>query len=559
MCLAPVSLGFRQKAYSFVGVVKRLGFLALLEQPRGPLRWLVLLPVFGLLAWIFLPVALGDFVADDYVFLATGRMVDAPMAAFWQSHFFEPYYFRPIGVLSWWAATRLFGLDYAAHSLINFILHCANAALMFWLLRALALRVSVVATGVVLFALCPLAVATILWPSNRFDLLAVGFLLAQSIAMVRALQGNVFAFPFAMLAALGACWSKESAFAISTMMTLVALAATRSSWRLRGALFVLLGAVICGAFFWRQHVLSDAFAVAGANPWLQVVSGASALLSSVPRLAELTMGPAMMLWFAGGLFAACVLALAFLGRRASVSRELIVGALLIFLAAFVVQTPLAGAFAPMLDGGFFGTVTFARFYYAPCTAAAIVLSLVIARCHFADVASVTVMAVTAAAGSGARPLAEGFASWTREEVRPMSVAATRLVDADGVAPCVYVLLGAQQSHPYFRMFSDVTIKARTMRPEATWRCHVMTESTPFLFAFAASVAPLELPLRAIAEDSGKVKPDSVWGGIRYRYRFPAKDLATLPGAKYFDWRDGQFVDVTEAMRSGARQVSSKDW
>ena len=540
-------------------MAKRQQFSAPLDQLRSALAWFILLPLFAVLAWIYLPVTRADFVADDYVFLATGRMVDAPMAAFWQSHFFEPYYFRPIGVVSWWVATRLFGLDYAAHSFINFILHCANAALMFWLLRALALRVSVVAAGVVLFALCPLAVATILWPSNRFDLLAVGFLLAQSIAMVLALQGNVFAFPFAMLAALGACWSKESAFAISTMMALVALAATRSSWRLRGALFALLGAVICGAFFWRQHVLTDAFAVASAKPWLQVVGGASALLSSMPRLAELTMGPAMAWWFAGGLFAACGLALVLSGRRAGVSRALIVGALMIFLAAFVVQTPLAGAFAPMLDGGFFGTVTFARFYYAPWAAAAIVLSLVIARCRFADAVSVMIISVTAAAGLGARPLAEAFASWTREEVRPMSVAATRLVDADGVAPCVYVLLGTQQSHPYFRMFSDATIKARTTRPEATWRCHVMTESTPFLFAFPVGVAPLELPLRAIADMIGKAKPDSVWGGIRYRYRLPAKDLATLPGAKYFDWRDGQFVDVTEAVRSGARQVSSKDW
>ena len=530
-----------------------------LDQSRSSLRWLIVLPLLALLAWIFLPVTLGDFVADDYVFLATGRMVDVPLAAFWQSHFYEPYYFRPMGVLTWWVATRLFGLDYAAHSLINFSLHCINAGLLFWLLRALALRASVVAAGVVLFALGPFALATILWPSNRFDLLAVGFLLAQAILIVRALQGNVFAFPFAMLAALGACWSKESSFAISTMMALVALAASSVSWRLRGVLFVLLGATIGGAFFWRQQVVTDAFAVAGANPWQHVLTGANAWLSSVPRMAELTMGAPLVAWFGGGLLAACVLALVFAGRQLGVSRATLGGAWLIFLAAFIVQTPLAGAFAPMLDDAVFGTVTFARFYYAPWAAAAIVLALVIARGRFADIASVIVVSVTAAAGLGVQPLAEAFAGWTRQEVRPLSVAATRLIDADAVAPCVYVFLGTQEKHPYFRMFSDVTVKARTTHPEVAWRCYVMTESTPWLFAFPAAAAPSELPLRVVADGAGKLKPDSVWSSIRYRYRLPATDLTTLPGAKYFDWRDGRWVDVTDAVRSGARKVAAKDW
>ena len=172
-------------------MTERFSFSTSTRRPHGALPWLLLLPLFVLLAWIYLPVTRGDFVGDDYVFLATARMVDAPLVAFWQSHFYEPYYFRPVGVLSWWGATRLFGLDYTSHSLINLLLHFTNVGLLFWLLRALALRASAIVAGVVLFALGPFALATILWPSNRFDLLAVGFLLAQAFAIVRALQGNV--------------------------------------------------------------------------------------------------------------------------------------------------------------------------------------------------------------------------------------------------------------------------------------------------------------------------------------------------------------------------------
>ena len=52
----------------------------------------------------------GDFVIDDYVFIATARMVEAPWAAFWQSHFYEPFYFRPIGVLFIGGWRSAFGL-----------------------------------------------------------------------------------------------------------------------------------------------------------------------------------------------------------------------------------------------------------------------------------------------------------------------------------------------------------------------------------------------------------------------------------------------------------------
>ena len=526
---------------------------------RSILHWAVFLPIAAVLAWIYLSVARGDFVADDYVFITTGRMVDAPFAAFWQSHFYEPYYFRPVGVVSWWVATRLFELDYAAHSAINFALHFANAGLMFWLLRALALRASAVVAGAFLFALGPFALVAVLWPSNRFDLLAVGFLLAQAIAMVRALQGNVFAFPLAVLATLGACWSKESAYAMATAMAFVAVFARGVSWRLRVTLFGLLGATISGAFFWRQHIATEAFSVAGANPLMSVFYGAHAMLASLPTLAGHAMGEVMSAWFVGGLLLGCLLALLFQASVKQVSGGSIAGALLIFLAAFVVQTPLAKAFAPMLDGSAFGTVSFARFYYAPWAALSLVLTLVLARGRWADASAVMIVAVTVAASLGVQPVAETFAEWTRRELKPMSVAATKLVDANNAAPCVFVLLGTQEKQPFFRMFSDVTVKARSVEPEKTWRCHVMTESTPWLFAFPATQVPFAMPLREVPGFAGKNKADSTWGGIRYRYRLPSADLVKLPGARFFDWRDPQFVEVTDEVHSGAQKIVWRDW
>jgi len=531
------------------------------QRSHGALPWLLLLPLFLLLAWIYLPVTRGDFVADDYVFLTTARMVDAPLAAFWQSHFYEPYYFRPVGVLSWWVATRLFGLDYTSHSLINLLLHFTNSALLFWLLRALALRASAIVAGVTLFSLGPFALAAILWPSNRFDLLAVGFLLAQAIAIVRALQGNVFAVPLAMIAALAACWSKELAYPVATMMAFVALAAGGVSWRRRATLFVLLGLAIGGAFFMRHHVVANAYALASADPLAQMVAGAEAMISSLPRLTELIAGGERAKWFGWGLTGGLVAALVWVRRDAAGEYGLLGAAALVLVAAFFVQTPLAKNFAPMLDGGPFGTITFARFYYAPWLAACVLVALVLARGRLGAIAGLAIVGVTVAAALTTRPLPESFADWVNGEIKPLSVLATKAVEAGATADqsCVFVFLGTQVANPYFRMFSDVTVKARTTVPDKVWRCHVITESTPWLFAFPTHVTPVDLPLRTIVNPDGSTKADSTWSSIRYRYRLPAKDVTTLPGARFFEWRGGVFVEVTDEVRSGTRKVKSQDW
>lgn len=533
-------------------------------QPHRLLAWVVLLPLFAILAWFYLPVMRGDFVADDYVFIATSRMVDTPHAAFWQSHFYEPYYFRPIGVLSWWLLTYFFGLNYAAHSLINLFLHMVNAGLLLWLLRALALRASAVVSGVVLFALGPFALATILWPSNRFDLLACGFLLMQAIAVVRSLQGTVLAVPLAALAALAACWSKELAYPVATMMALLALAASGVPWRRRVVLFTLIGLAIGGAFLTRHYVLRHAYAIAGNDPVAQIRSGAATMIAALPQLTELIAGTERATWFGWAVLGALLAALVWRRRDADgVDRRtsgMMVAALLVLLAAFFVQTPLAKNFALMLDGSSFGTITFARFYYAPWLAACVLAALILGRGQLGGVAAMTIIGVTIAAAMTSRLLPESFASWARSEVQSISVAATKVVEEGGSGSpnCVYVFLGTQAKHPYFRMFSDVTVKARTVIPDKVWRCHVMTESTPFLFAFPSSINPIDLPLRTITDPNGSAKPDSLWSTIRYRYRLPTQDLAALPDARFFDWRDGTFVDVTAEVLGGLRKIKSQD-
>jgi len=544
----------------------RQAFHVKAEVPVG--ARVALVAVFVLLAWSYWPVTRGDFVIDDYVFLATARMVDQPWVAFWQSHFYEPYYFRPVGVLSWWLAQHAFGLDYFPHALVNLGLHAANAFLLWGLLRVLAVQGWAAVAAVALFAQAPFGLGPALWPSNRFDLLATGFLLLLARLVLAALRRPRPVLPLlaAMLAAVAACWSKELAFPVATALATVVLfdrAATRSR---RMLVFACLGVAIGAAFGWRHLILADAYAVVQGDPLRAVANGLSTLGALVPALVSGALGGGRGGFWLGLLALVAVLALVS-GLRLRrgpgselPSRALVVAACVVALVAIVVQAPLAGLFAPLVDGSAFGVVTYLRFYYAPWAVIVLVLALVLSRVPSSRGLSVVVMLLACLAAVWGRPLGTSFAQWVLSDVRPYSLAATSVVDSvRGDEPCMLVFLGTQVRHPYFRMFSDVTVKARAANPASSWRCFVMTESTPWLFAFPIGEALPEWPLPRIPNPDGSTKSDSTWGGVRYRYRVAPSNLAVLPGARFYEWRADRFVDVTTEVRDGTRKAPGQPW
>lgn len=543
-----------------------------------PAHWrLLLAAVLVVMGWAYWPATRGDFVIDDYVFIATARMVETPWVAFWQSHFYEPFYFRPIGVLSWWLAQRAFGLDYVPHALINLLLHGINVMLLAALLRSLSVRGWALMAGAALFALAPFSLGPALWPSNRFDLLATGFLLLLGrLVLASLVSARMTALLVVVaLAAIAACWSKELAYPVATAMAFVVLAARSVSWRRRLAVFFTLGLAIGGAFAWRHLILADAYAVVMGNPVLAVGRGLRTLAGLLPGLASSALGGERGVIWLIGLGALLLLAVAgtMLGRRdlraasdvslairAQPSGAVLIAVAVVALAAIVVQTPLAQLLAPMADGSPFGTITFLRFYYAPWAGCAALAAVLLARTAWSTALSVAVILLAVVGGVWLRPLGKSFAQWVHADIRPYSVAATTIADAVvGNDPCLLVFLGTQTKHPLFRMFSDVTIKARADRPERAWRCFAMTESTPWLFAFPSAMALPEWPMPKIVNPDGSSKPDSTWSTIRYRYRLPPTDLASLPGARFFDWRNGGFVEVTDEVRRGDRKVPSRDW
>lgn len=523
-----------------------------------------------LTAWALLPSLHGEFVTDDYVFLVTSRMVDAPWQAFWQRHFYEPLYFRPVGLVAWWLTQRWFGLDYALHAAFNAALHLANVALVWLLLRRFATSIWARVAGVGSFALGPLSFPAVLWLSDRFDLLAVLFLLlVLHAALSNMRSAGLIAAVF--VAALAACWSKEWAIA-GCFAAMLGFA--WAAWRWREPRFAFTSGALLTAMVvaWAVRVaVLDAVAtsmVANAVTVSGLSAGAWAWFSAAVRLCR---AAGDMVWTA--IFAgSCAITLPFwIGLATGNARRkptlwLATAAMASLAAVIAPQTVTVSSYIALIETGIFGVVSTARFFYGPMALLAILVAMLLSADELGNrvrtVATGLCSACLVAFAVNAHHAAAGFSSWTTQQIAPVAKAATLIADSvakQSTAPCTLVFLGTELQHPYFRMFSDVTVKARSMQPDTTWRCFVMTESTPWLFAFPSNMTPAEPALRPVPFTDGMPKPDSTWSSIRYRYRFPSKNLALLADARFYDWQNGQFVDVTSEVWKGSRTVTSHDW
>ncbi len=493
-------------------------------------------------------------------------MVDAPWQAFWQRHFYEPLYFRPMGLVVWWLTERCFGLNYAWHAAFNAAVHLTNVALLWVLLRRFTSGVVAQVIGVSWFALGPLSFPAVLWLSDRFDLLAVLFLLVLLLAASSA--GRTARTVAVFLAALAACWSKEWAVAgcFAVMLRLAWI-----GWRARGGRFAMAACALFAAMAvaWVVRILVlDRTATSLVASALNV-GGLSAGVSTWAMAGGRIAGALGTGWPAGIFAVVCMCSLVSSAWKGATGRRSLL--LITLVAALLVaislpQTLTVSGYIGLIDAGIFGAATTARFFYGPMAALGAIAAITLSGIGWSSQIRWFAFAVCGACALAfavkANLAAIRFSAWTNQEIAPFSSAAAATTDAiakGGSEPCVVVFFGTQTQHPYFRMFSDVTVKARTTSPNRTWACHVMTESTPWLFAFPSSVQPANLALREVPYIGNQPKRDLLWSGIRYRYRLPVSDLTMLPNARFFDWQTDRFVDVTDAVRSGAREAGSKDW
>ncbi len=529
-----------------------------------------------LVLFLALPMTKAQFVIDDWIFVAVARLQEADPFASWSawgaSHFYEPLYFRPSGMFVWLQSVAWLGGSFIVHFWFNVFLHLLNVSLFVACLRRLGINRLGLHVAVWLAALGPVTLVAALWPSNRFDLLATfGSLLVVWLSLVairtqtRALYaGWVLA---AILATLFAVFSKEWAYPLLAAWALILfflgwfsnLSIDRMKPRV---LAICLLTTLVLAFAWRHAMLTHAYA---AVPRMDGASLASAFLGWAEGYGRWSQMLGAAPW---ALFLAALTALmAWLAAVRLDARW--AGALgLLLLATILPQLGLARGFAAMLNGEPLGTISYARFFYAPWFVLCAILALGVSALPRLRATLLSLVLILATLGSAwpVREAAQQYASWSSGPIQRMAREAAVLIDRQSqeqpTGACVLVLLDTMQDDrsAWFARFADVAAKAYSQRIEATARCHVMTEMTPYIFLLPAAGLP-ESPqaLRPIINPDGSIKKDEGWARVRYRYRLPPTDLRELQEARFWRWNGQSFLEVSHEVRTATQALSSKSW
>ena len=96
----------------------------------GRVAWALLAVCVAMVS--FWPVRTGSFVTGEDVFRLTSSVVTHPWSAFYSSHFFEPYDYRPVGLVFWWCACALMSDSFVGHVFVNVLLRLGNACSLFF-------------------------------------------------------------------------------------------------------------------------------------------------------------------------------------------------------------------------------------------------------------------------------------------------------------------------------------------------------------------------------------------------------------------------------------------
>ncbi len=154
--------------------------------------WLLAVALVALTVWAYADVAACGFLRFDDDLFVTGnpfvRQGLTPRALRWAFEadlvYQSPHadYWIPLTAISRMLDVELFGLDAAAHHLVNLLLHCVNVLLLFAVLRSLTGALWRSACVAAVLAVHPLHVEAVAWVTARKDVLSGLFWLATLAA-----------------------------------------------------------------------------------------------------------------------------------------------------------------------------------------------------------------------------------------------------------------------------------------------------------------------------------------------------------------------------------------
>ncbi|MFT3790821.1 MAG: hypothetical protein QM741_07040 [Rudaea sp.] len=537
-----------------------------------PRRWRIagLLTALALGAWCYAPALHAFFAQDDFAFLAFVRLLHEPWLLFVHNHFPDYAYFRPLGVLLWWfvaaAAADAAWPQYA----LNLALHLGCVAALYTLLQRLHRDAPLNAAWAALYAVHPLAVGTALWLSDRFDLLAMLFSLLALNAALAYVERPRTATLLGLLGALLLAFLGKELGIVGAIAAFAAIALAPRAQPEAKRRATALGAIVALTLAWlayRHAMLSvpvgdgsvrlpalAAFAT-GSRNWLR--AGAVYLFADprAPRWTIVCVASATVLWIVAALQAR---------RAAPDSRpRLHVAAALLVLALLpgLVQAPVAAkhlAAGIGADGFFFNLIVPSRFFHLTLSGLVCLLAAITAapRARSASALGLCALGIALAVAALAplsQRIARDYADGTNRQAAAFASAEAALDRAALPAHACQVYFLHTASLWGFAGYSDAIAKGLATDPERLAHCLVSTEQPAWTyFVRRASVQTDDArPLHPLAI-AGTPFPTLTIGNVQALYFTMGEDMRTaLPGdAIFLDYRDGAFVDVSAAVRSG---------
>lgn len=528
-------------------------------------RHLGALPWLALLGWAaFRPGLDGYFTADDFGFLAVARYLDNPLYLL-GDHFPGSLYYRPLGQFFWWLGYRLAGADPYGHHLLDLGLHVLNAWLLYRLLLRLHPSVPAALGAASLFVVHPLALGTLAWLSDRFDLLALGCsLVCLSYTLDYAAGGRGRDRMLALAALALALLAKELAYLLPVAATvaLFTLPSRRPGWRARVEAVLPYWLLAAAMLALRHALLGGPGGVEMADPVAAVRLGMSHWLGALPGYLAYPFGPGAGLGLAAGLGALWL----WRGRAAASLPGLLLGAALVLLAGLV-QAPVAAVthFPNPVAGPDPALLSACRFFYFALTGVLMMAHAVLAPLPGTERGGARLGGVLGLAlaglllvqgGAGYRLLEDHRQADDGRERAFTELAAGVMERLDTPPGCKLYLLGLEGRGLSLERHLDVALKAVAPPKAGVLDCFIQSQAHSYYYLLPSGLvgAGAEAPLEPFYRPS-------LLGNLAFMYLElpgdPAARQALVldPQARFLEY-DGQgLVDVTVAVRAGVRPVA----
>lgn len=211
------------------------------------LPWLIAIGLVILTFWAFSGGFQHEFIDwDDHVYIENNYLVTQPSWASARQAFRSSVAlnYHPITILTYIANSAIWGWEDATPFIVtNVLIHILNVLLVFYFIRKLTFQNLFVSSfTALLFAIHPMRVESVIWTSERKDVVYVFFFLLGAIMYLRYIDENKRKWLiYSWVLFLFSCLSKAQAVAFPVVMLLI------DYWRGRAYLVKLLTEKI--AFF----------------------------------------------------------------------------------------------------------------------------------------------------------------------------------------------------------------------------------------------------------------------------------------------------------------------